>query len=71
MFRTDLPTPENEPGGVSELTRDDLVRAIESTKAEGFRCSEKALLELLSVLDDILGVRGQINYRVKARASTH
>lgn len=66
MFHADLPTPELNSSEFSELKRDDLVLAIECARAVGFYSSEKALLELLSVLDDILGVGGQIKYRVSA-----
>ena len=66
MFYTELPTPP-EHRDFTELKRDDLVVAIEAARAEGYTATEDALLELLVVLDDVLGDGGQIRYRFKPR----
>ena len=66
MFHRAPPTTENELGEYAELERNDLLLAIEAAESAGFRETEAALNELLSVLDDLLGVGGSIEYRIAA-----
>ena len=63
MFRTDPTAQDASTSDYAELKRIDLVHAIETAKVEGFEATEEALVELLSVLDDVLGEGGSIEYR--------
>lgn len=55
MFQTDDPTPDIQQRDVADLTREDLLSAFEVAKDEGFHRSQEALVELLNLLDQVLG----------------
>ncbi len=66
MLFEERSTPETETGEFTVLERHDLLDAIEYARTERYQETEKALFELLSVLDSVLGVGGSIEYRVTA-----
>lgn len=55
MFQTKDPIPDIQQRDVADLTREDLLSALEVAKHEGFHRSLEALVELLNVLDQVLG----------------
>ncbi len=63
MFGTDQTSQKTGTTDYAELKRVDLIHAIEAAKAEGFEATHEALIELLSVLEDVLGDGGAIEYR--------
>ncbi|MCB1328391.1 MAG: hypothetical protein KDK28_02545 [Maritimibacter sp.] len=66
MFQTDDPTPDIHQRDVADLTREDLLSVFEVAKDEGFHRSQEALVELLNVLDQVLG-EAEIQLSVESR----
>lgn len=70
MFQLYDRATDSQQRDTAELTREDLLLAIETAKEEGFFASEKALIELLKLLDRVLGVRRKFRYRKSFGART-